>query len=516
MAATGPAHRILIAKFAHETNRFSSRPTGMDAFRSNLLYTGQEIVDRLRGTNSEIAGFMDVAETENWHIVPTVAANAGPSGMVTAEAEAFVTDGILAGLEDGPVDGVLLALHGAMVTETADDGEGALLAKLRDRLGPKIPIMATLDLHANVTDLMAAHASALISYRTYPHVDMRERGQEAARLLARTLAGEVKPVTIVARAPLLVGCDDGRTTNEGGQMLDHLAAARRIEQEEAGVLTVSINAGFVDADIAQAGPSVTVTGDGESPRWRILADMIVAEIWRRRDESSVQIVTPQDAVQRAAELIIDTPRNPIVIADYADNPGAGAYGDATLLLEVMLAAGLTNAAFGGLYDPDAAAALHRAGIGATVTLPMGGSTNADRGGGPLTLTGTVIDLSDGKFVYEGPMLTGVTGDLGPSACFRVGSDTGAEIDILVTSNNVQMLDRALFRAVGIEPEQKHILAVKSQQHFRGAFGPIASEILVCDTGAMSSDNLSYRVFNHVRRPIHPLDTVEWHGPAIAG
>ncbi len=502
--------RILVAKFAHETNRFSSRPTGLDAFRANMLYAGSEIPDRLRDTNSEIAGFLDVAQEQGWTMVPTVAANAGPSGVVTAEAERFVTDGILAGLDGGPVDGVLLALHGAMVTETDDDGEGALLLKLRDRLGPEVPIMATLDLHANVTDRMASLATALFSYRTYPHVDMRERGAEAARLMARRLAGDCRPVTVVSRGPLLVGCDDGRTTGTG-QMLDHLAAARRLEGEEPGILSVSVNAGFVDADIAEAGPSVTVTGDGASPRWRELADGIMAEIWRRRDESSVEIMSPEEAIRRAvyAHGKKETGSGPVVIADFADNPGAGAYGDATRLLEIMIGAGMRNAAIGGLYDPDAAAEMHGAGIGAELTLPLGGKTNPARGGGPLTLTGTVTALGSGKFVHEGPMSTGVAGDLGPSACFRVTGAEGADIDILVVSINVQMLDRALFRAVGIQPEGKDFLAVKSQQHFRGAFGPIASEILVCDTGGMSSDDLSYRTFKKVRRPIHPLDPVTW-------
>ena len=505
------AHRILIAKFAHETNRFSTRPTGLEAFRANMLYTGMEVTSRLSGTNSEIAGFLDVAEAEGWDVVPTVAANAGPSGMVTLEAEEFVTGAILAGLQGGAVDGVLLALHGAMVTETADDGEGALLAKLRKKLGPDVPIMATLDLHANVTDRMADLATALISYRTYPHVDMRERGVEAARLMARCLSGDCRPVTVVSRAPLLVGCDDGRTTNADGQMLDHLAAARKLEREEPGVLTVSVNAGFVDADIEDAGPSVTVTGDGDSPRWRELADGIMAEIWRRRDESSIEILTPEEAVRQAAQARENRGDGPVVIADFADNPGAGAYGDATRLLDVMMKAGLRNAAMGGLYDPEAASEMHRAGRGAMLTLLLGGKTDPDRGGKPLTLTGTVTALGDGKFVYEGPMSTGVTGDLGLCACFRLETEKGGDIEILVTSNNVQMFDRALFRAVGIQPEEKHFLVVKSQQHFRGAFGPIASEIFVCDTGGMSSDDLSFRNFKHVRRPIHPLDAVEWDG-----
>ena len=165
---------------------------------------------------------------------------------------------------------------------------------------------------------------------------------------------------------------------------------------------------------------------------------------------------------------------------------------------------MENAAFGGLCDPQAVSALHKAGLNAEVTLPLGGKTDPARGGGPLTVRGRVTSLSDGAFIYEGPMFTGTKGNLGPTACFRAGG-----IDILVVSHNTQMLDRGLFRAGGIQPEEKSLLAVKSQQHFRGAFGPIAREILVCDSGGFSSADLSLRPFRHVRRPVHPLDPVTW-------
>ena len=500
-------HRILIAMFSHETNRFATRPTDLAAFQDRIYLCGSEVIDGLKGTNTEIAGFLDVAEIEGWEVIPTIAAAAGPSGLVTKEAESVISNLILEPLQGDRPDGVLLALHGAMVTETADDGEGALIGKLRAILGPSLPILVTLDLHANVTDQMAALATALISYHTYPHIDLRERGQDAARLLARCLKEEVRPRTVVSRAPLLLGCDDGRTTGQG-QMIDHLAVARRLELEEPGVLKVSVNAGFVDADIFEAGPSVTVTGDGSSPRWQELADDMMREIWRRRDEESVKIISPEEAIDIAVadQRANRDQKGAVVIADFADNPGAGAYGDATRLLELMIESELEDAAFGGLFDPEAAGEMHAAGVGAELTLRLGGKTDPNRGGGPLTLTGCVVALGAQPFVYEGPMLTGIEGYLGPTACFRVRG-----IDILVTSINAQMLDLALFRAGGIQPENKAILAVKSQQHFRGAFAPLARKILVCDTGALSSNDLSLRDFRHVRRPIYPLDTVEWDG-----
>ena len=200
----------------------------------------------------------------------------------------------------------------------------------------------------------------------------------------------------------------------------------------------------------------------------------------------------------------------MVIADFADNPGAGAYGDATRLLGLMIEAGLENAAFGGLYDPEAAQQMLAAGVGAELTLALGGKTEPKRGGGPLSVSGRVMALGAGRFTYEGPMGTGTAGDLGPTACFRVGG-----IDILVTSINAQMLDRALFRVAGIQPEEKAIIAVKSQQHFRGAFGPLAGLVLVCDSGAMSSADLSLRSFSRLRRPIYPLDQVTWDGAPAA-
>ena len=492
--------RILIAEFSHETNRFSKRPTDLQCFRDRRLLEGDAIIKELRGTNAELAGFIAEAERENWELVPTIAAAAGPSGLVTAEAEAYVTEAILAGLEaQGPCDGILLALHGAMVSETDDDGEGALLAKLRAKVGPDLPIMVTLDLHANVTDRMAELANALISYRTYPHVDLDLRGAEAAGLMRRTLADEIRPQVALARPPTLDGCDDGRTTSPG-PMLELLAEARRLEREEPGVLNVSINAGFVDSDIYLTGPTATVTGNGESSLWPQFAGDLAAEIWRRRDEKTVSILSPEEAVAAALAAAGEAAEGAVVIADYADNPGAGAYGDATDVLRLMLEAGMENAAFGGLYDPAAAAQLAAAGVGARVSALLGGKTDPRLGGDPLELTGEVLAISDGHFVYEGPMSTGTAGYLGTTVAWRVGG-----IDILVISVNTQMLDRALFRSAGIRPEDKAFIGVKSMQHFRGAFEPIAREVLVCDCGALCSADYRSRDFQHLRRPIHPLD-----------
>lgn len=250
--------RILTAQLAHETNTFSRRPTGVDEFLSYRYAVGPAVFEQQRGTNSEIAGFLDVAEAEGWELVPAIAASACPSGRVTAEAYRRFAGDIMDAAAKGPWDGVLLALHGAMVTDSDEDGESRLLADLRRRLGNTLPILATLDLHANVSDPLAAAASALVSYRSYPHVDQCERGREAALLLREAFRRKAVPTCRVARRALLEGANDGSGAGETMPALP--ALARRLEEEDPGGLNLSINAGFADADIPFAGPTVTASG----------------------------------------------------------------------------------------------------------------------------------------------------------------------------------------------------------------------------------------------------------------
>jgi len=489
--------RVILGQFMHETNTFSVQKADVEDFHKLFCYLGNEIPERLADTNSEMAGFLDVAAGAGWGVVHTVAAFANPCGHVTERAWTTLGGRILDAARSNPdIDGVLLGLHGAMVTERHDDAEGQLLEELRAILGPDVPIAVTLDLHANVSDRMARHANILCSYRTYPHVDMRERGREAGALLARAMAGEIRPRTVVARRAMLIGAEGGRT--DRGVMLELLERARAFEQEP-GVLAVSVNAGFSKADIVDAGPSVTVTGEGEDPRYTAMAETLMDRIWATRKSPMADFLAPEAAVARA-KAAARPGGKPVVIADFADNPGAGAYGDATNLLKAMLDAGLDNAAFGSIRDPEAVAELARAGAGAEATVAVGGKVDPSFGGPPLTLTGTVVALTDGDFVHGGPMWTGLRASLGPSAVFRVGG-----VEILVASNLLQLLDRQMFLANGIDPESKSIVAVKSMQHFRGAFAPIASEILVCDTGALASPDLGRLPYRTLRRPIYPFD-----------
>ncbi|MFT7594690.1 MAG: microcystin degradation protein MlrC [Paracoccaceae bacterium] len=495
--------RVAIIEFSHESNTFTVNATGLHAFHVSRYLRGPEMFERLRDTGSEIAGALDVGETHGWETVPIVAAHANPGGPVTEVARREITETATRLLGDGaPYDGVFIALHGAMVTETDQDGESQFLRAIRAVVGADTPIAVTLDLHGNIFDAFADLVDIVVSYRSYPHVDMRARAVEACNLLHQTMAGGINPHVVIARPPMLVGCDDGRTTNAGPmcRILDH--AAR--EMDQPGILNVAVNAGFTDADVFAAGPSVLVTYDGEfQAQARAAATRICDTIWGFRDDWTKPI-SLADGIKALTSRPDNDNHNhkPVIVADYSDNPGSGAYGDCTALLSALLAAGVQNAALGALCDPEAASALMKAGQGATVTLAIGGKTDARVGGGPITVTGKVMAVSDGDIRFEGPMSKGVPASLGPSVCFHVQG-----IDVLISSESVQMYDQSLFHCVGIEPAQKSVVVVKSMQHFRAAFEPIAGQVLVVDAGGLCSPDVTLRDYTHLRRPVFPLDDV---------
>jgi microcystin degradation protein MlrC len=490
--------RVLIAGFKHETNTFSTLPTDLAAYRARKLFEGDEVAARLAGTRSEIAAFLDARDRHAWDVVHPIYADATPSGRVTREAFEYVSERIVACLQhQGPFDAVLLALHGAMVAEHHDDGEGALLARVREHVGTQVPVAVTLDLHANVTDRMARLADIMVSYRTYPHVDQYEIATEAADLLARTLAGELHPRCTVARGAMLDGADHGRTTAPG-PMLEVLAHAERLRAQQPGVLSISINAGFPWADMHDAGPSAIMVHDSGLDRERAhaLAQALIDDIWASRHRSTVDTVT----CEHALGTLTGAPGAPVVLADFADNPGGGGYGDATRLLGALCRAGLQRAAFATVYDPPAARACHAAGLGAELSLALGGKVDP-RYGEPLPVTGSVHALADGRFDLEGPMMAGTPVHMGASAVLRV-----AGVDIVLASARYQAYDRMFFRHLGIEPGACSVLGVKSAHHFRAAFAPIASRIeVVDDGGGLTSRNFAQLRYRNLRRPVYPLD-----------
>ncbi|MEZ5816809.1 MAG: M81 family metallopeptidase [Hyphomicrobiaceae bacterium] len=491
------ARKVLIGGFKHETNTFSRLLTGLDAYRSRSLHIGDAIAAAYRGTKTEIAAFLDACQRYGWQPVLSIVGDATPSGLVTKEAFDTFAGHMLDTLDKhGPVDAVLLQLHGAMVCEHTPDGEGSLLRAIRQKVGWSVPIGVTLDLHANVTHAMAHHADAIVSYRTYPHVDTYEIAVECADLIARTLAGEIHPTVTLAQGTMIDGLDHGRTTTPG-PMTEALAMAGGM-MKEPGVHSVSVLAGFAKADIPDVGPSALVVGEGHDPRYRDMATSIMTYAWETRHRSSLKPLMAAEAVGIAKEK--GKLGAPVVIADYADNPGGGGYSDSMGLVTAMIDAGLENAAVSAICDPEAAAACHKAGLGAKLRLAVGGKIDP-LFGPTIEAEGTVMALTDGRFRIEGPMQNGVAVDMGPSAVFKIGG-----VEIVLASKRYQNYCLTFFSSLGIDPKQRSVLAVKSMQHFRAAYQPIAGEVLIVDEGnGITSNDISKLPFKHVRRPIFPLD-----------
>lgn len=491
---------VLSAEFMHESNTFSRYRTDLPQFAADTLLYGDDAIRARRHANTELAGFMDVAHAANWTLLHTVSAHAVPGGQVTRAAFDHISGIILeaARRHRGEIDGVILGLHGSMVPEFCQDGEGCLLGLLRAELGTEIPIAVTLDLHAMVSADMVRDAQILVSYKTYPHVDMRETGAHTARILDSTMKGRIAPRTMRTHIPMLDEANAGRT-----DIPETLALYERARQAEAtGLLAVSVNAGFTGADVFCVGPTVLATYDSRDPVAEAAAQTVTEElataIWNGRKNNGGDFLDTREACAKA--LVHDGTNGPLVIADYADNPGAGAYGDAPALLKGMLDAGVKSAVFAPMIDPDAAAELHSHHEGETVTIAIGGKGDPVFGGEPLTVTGTIRRLSDGKYIGDGPIQGGLAHDFGPVAVLDLGG-----IEVLIVSEAQQMVDLQQLRAFGIEPTDRRVLALKSMQHFRAAFEPIAGRVIVCDTGALATPRAERRSYTRVPRPLWPLD-----------
>ena len=492
--------RVAIGGISHESSTFSVVPTTLADFRQRGYFEGAEL-ERLRGTRTPIGAFYDAARDFDFEVVPTLSAGAVPGGPVTAEATEHLVgrlvEGLRAALADGPLDGVLLGLHGAMVSELDDDGESYILRAVRDVVGPQLPVLATLDLHGNVTQEMVDLATVLIAYDEYPHTDPYERGYEAGELLARIVREGVRPTPALVKIPLLAGLQRQFTGAEP------MASVKRLAHEieaEPGVLNASYLPGFAWADIPAMTFSVIVTTDGDPAGARRAANRLASAIWERRDDFVVRPVPVDQAVQEA----MAAPRGPVVLADIGDNPGGGTPADGTVLLEALLRHGATRAAMALIADPEAAAQAVAAGEGATVSLRVGGKVDRLHGD-PLDVTARVLRVTDGRFRHTGPMSAGVEVNLGPTAVLAVQGSDGGEVQLLLTTYRYQPTDLEVFRSQGIEPTEQQILAVKSSVHYRAAFTPIAAQIVEVDTPGLTNPHLERFAFHRIPRPMYPLD-----------
>jgi microcystin degradation protein MlrC len=474
--------RIGIGGFLHETNTFApSKATLTDFERGGGwpgLMRGSRIVSGTRNVSVGIAGFIAEAEVFGWRLVPTVWAAATPSAYVTKDAYETIAAAIVEGLaQAGPLDGIYLDLHGAMVPEHLDDGEGELLSRVRASVGDGVPLIASLDLHANVTEAMLRHADMLIAFRTYPHVDMADTGRSAARKLAMLLFQGAPPAKAFRRVPFLIPINWQTTDLEPGRGI----YARLREMECEAVPSLSFAPGFPAADFPGCGPAVFAYGKDEKAA-NAAAEELYNLICAHESDFDGRIYTLEDGVREAMRLSAGLAR-PVVIADTEDNPGAGGDSDTMGMVRALLHAGATRAALGVICDPAAAQAAHAAGAGTEIAIKLGGKSGI-AGDAPLEARFTVESLSGGKFTATGPFYgRGNPMNLGPSACLRAGG-----VRVVVASRKAQLADQAMYRFVGIEPTEQAILVNKSSVHFRADFAPIAAEILICAApGPMPAD-----------------------------
>jgi microcystin degradation protein MlrC len=483
--------RILIAGYQHETNTFAPSKADWAAFNRGdsfpAFVRGQAMQTQLTGVNIPIGGFIDEARTRGWQLLPSAWAGAIPSAHVTTDAferiSAAICDDVRNALDRGGLDAVYLDLHGAAVAEHFDDSEGELLARVRALIGPDRPLVASLDLHANVTRQMLAQADALVSYRTYPHVDMAATGVLAAQLLQRRWALGKRESVHAQRLPFLIPLNAMCTLLEPARSI--YESLRELDREHGSMLSFCM--GFPAADIEECGPVIWAYGPNEAVAQLACAALTqqasVAAQWRQ------ELHAPAVAVRRAMDSAEHAAR-PVVVADTQDNPGAGGDSNTTGLLHALLQQGAgrrfpQQVALGLLFDPDSAARACAAGVGSEVELALGRSVPTHTGMSDPPVQGRfkVRAISDGRCLLKGPMMGGLTVQLGPSACLEMDG-----VLVAVTSGKKQMLDRELFRMVGIQPEAMRVVVVKSSVHFRADFEPHASHVLVAQAaGPMAAD-----------------------------
>lgn len=491
----------VIARFQHETNTFSPIPTPLAAFNPHW---GLDAYQDQKNARTAMGAFIQIAQEENVEMITPVSGYANPSGTVCRKAYEQICDSIVAAVEAG-CDAVLLDLHGAMVSELAVDGEGTLLKRIK-AIAPNIPIAVALDLHGNVTPAMVKHSEVMVSFKTYPHIDMYETGLHAGRLLQKMLKGEVSPFIVFRQIPLL--SHTLRSNTNEGAMKAAVDAAIEMESRP-GILGISIMAGFSLADFADAGMSVIVVADQQHPSSEAIANTVADELSNlivSQADGFVYESTPIELALKKAAAIAETPeQSPVLLLDHSDNVMSGGTCDTTDILEAALQFGLRNIAAGPIADPATAQQLIAAGLNQEVTIELGnksGWTSKGMTKPPLKLTGVVKAISDGKITVTGPIFTGSILNMGPSVLFKTN-----DVEIVISSERVEPYDIAVMTSLGIHLESKSYVLLKSRMYCRPVFFPISKGFVECDSdqGGPTSSNYDWFDIQHIRRPIYPLD-----------
>jgi microcystin degradation protein MlrC len=482
--------RVGILGLIHESNTFFEGKTTYEDFKRHHMLWGEDIRQTYAKAFHEIGGFFEGLEKENLEAVPLYFAYQQASGTITAEAlEKLWQDSETSLSSARDLDALLVAVHGAAVCESQPDMDGWWLSKVREKVGT-IPIVCTLDPHANASQKMIDAVDATIVYRTNPHIDQRERGLEAAHLLARMLRGEVKPTQALATPPVVMNIECQLTSASPCLELQHFASELRTRPK---VLSVSVILGFPYADVEELGSSFIVVTDNEPALARQYADELGQYLWKHRQEFIGRLVSVEDALEQISKV-----PKPVCLLDMGDNIGGGSPGDGTFLAHALLEKNIT--AFVCLNDPEAVKQLEAASVGNIVHLKMGAKTDGLHGR-PLELAVNVVSLHDGIFYETEPRHGGDTSfAMGRTAIVHTGSLT-----IMLTSKRTAPFSLQQLLSCDVDSKMFEAIVAKGVHAPVAAYAPVCPTLLRVNTPGVTSANLSHFEFHHRRRPMYPFE-----------
>ena len=483
--------RIAIGGIWHETNTFASGKSDYSAFETYQLAKKDEIMSRYRGTNTELGGFIGQAEMNRFQLVPTLFAAAVPSGIIEHQSAMKLCHELIDTMQNaGSPDAIFLSLHGAAIAEEVDDLDGYMLERLRFRYGAQIPIVITVDYHANVTEKMVSHASVIIGYDTYPHVDMADRGEEAAQVAARILETNQVPHCSFKRIPLITSPLNQQTDQE--PMRGIFQRLHEIE-EWPQILCGTVAMGFPYCDVDHLGASVLVYGTEPAITEKAVSSL-ANRIWENRHGFTPEAMSVKEGVTQA----VSAESFPVAVVEAADNIGGGSAGDATDVLAELIRIRAKGSVI-LIADPEAVQKAVSSGPGSRPALKIGGKSDRLHGS-PVEIVVTVRSVSDGEYVHKGSYMTGYVSSMGKSAV--VDADG---ITIVLTSRRSMPFDAEQLRCVGIEPQEQKIIVVKSAIAWKAAFGDIVKQTIVVDSSGVCPIDLTKLQYHSRPKPLFPLD-----------
>ena len=485
--------RVVIAELKQESNTFAPATTVEDFYGFHLLF-GDTVIEKLLGTNCEITGFLNILNTKGHEVVPIMAAFAVSGGPLTVEAFNFLSDRLYSGIQSaGKIDGVLLALHGAMVSMGEIDADGAIIEKVREIVGLDIPIMVTMDLHANITKKKIKNATTISGFHTCPHIDLIETGERAARMLCGILEGTSNPTMAWKKVPMVT---------PASKQIDFKPGPYRDLLQE----NISLNLrGAIDSstftvqpwlDIPELGYAAIVITENDVALARDLTSQLAKKMWDLRHELiNISLLSPSQAIDRALKKSF----GPVIMSDLADGTGAGSPGDSSVVLATLIMAQPKKRCLVSVCDPEVANLAASVGVGGEISTSIG-AKKSFAFSAPTQITGKVLRSGVEHFRFTQKGYNGMRVEMGLCAVLEIG-----EIRVLVTSLPAFTTDPEFYRCVGLEPSSAQIVVVKSHAQFQDSYDALASEIIFLDTPGMSSDNVAQLPFTNINRPLYPWD-----------